>query len=149
MLLQMLLNLKVWCMCMMHVCVYVYSNTGSYQDDFGLPLCPAVSVGSGQTWWSLSSWFSKRGWEVSLCCSFFHYPSVNSNEGCLKESILCLCSLTGYFTKYDCSSADINPIGGVSKMDLTCFLEYCVKRFQLTSLKRCVILPFVAHLLIK
>ncbi|ROL41207.1 Glutamine-dependent NAD(+) synthetase [Anabarilius grahami] len=43
-------------------------------------------------------------------------------------------SLTGYFTKYDCSSADINPIGGVSKMDLKCFLQYCVKRFQLTAL---------------
>uniref|UniRef100_A0A9J7XG46 Glutamine-dependent NAD(+) synthetase n=2 Tax=Cyprinus carpio TaxID=7962 RepID=A0A9J7XG46_CYPCA len=42
-------------------------------------------------------------------------------------------SLTGYFTKYDCSSADINPIGGVSKMDLKCFLQYCVKRFQLTK----------------
>uniref|UniRef100_A0A8C2WJP2 Glutamine-dependent NAD(+) synthetase n=1 Tax=Cyclopterus lumpus TaxID=8103 RepID=A0A8C2WJP2_CYCLU len=27
-------------------------------------------------------------------------------------------SLTGYFTKYDCSSADINPIGGISKTDL-------------------------------
>uniref|UniRef100_A0A8C2INC5 Glutamine-dependent NAD(+) synthetase n=1 Tax=Cyprinus carpio TaxID=7962 RepID=A0A8C2INC5_CYPCA len=43
-------------------------------------------------------------------------------------------SLTGYFTKYDCSSADINPIGGVSKMDLKCFLQYCVKSFQLTAL---------------
>ena len=24
--------------------------------------------------------------------------------------------LRGYLTKYDCSSADINPIGGISKM---------------------------------
>ena len=23
--------------------------------------------------------------------------------------------LRGYFTKYDCSSADLNPIGGISK----------------------------------
>ncbi|KAI4882749.1 hypothetical protein NFI96_030579 [Prochilodus magdalenae] len=45
-------------------------------------------------------------------------------------------SLTGYFTKYDCSSADINPIGGVSKMDLKSFLQYCVEHFQLTALKR-------------
>lgn len=44
-------------------------------------------------------------------------------------------SLTGYFTKYDCSSADINPIGGVSKTDLKNFLLYCVDHFQLTSLK--------------
>lgn len=46
------------------------------------------------------------------------------------------CSLTGYFTKYDCSSADINPIGGISKTDLRSFLQYCVEQFQLTALKR-------------
>lgn len=44
-------------------------------------------------------------------------------------------SLTGYFTKYDCSSADINPIGGISKTDLKNFLLYCFDRFQFTSLK--------------
>lgn len=33
-------------------------------------------------------------------------------------------SLRGYLTKYDCSSADINPIGGISKMDLRRFLTY-------------------------
>jgi NAD+ synthase (glutamine-hydrolysing) len=27
-------------------------------------------------------------------------------------------SLRGYMTKYDCSSADINPIGGINKSDL-------------------------------
>lgn len=26
--------------------------------------------------------------------------------------------LRGYFTKYDCSSADINPIGSISKQDI-------------------------------
>ena len=30
--------------------------------------------------------------------------------------------LRGYLTKYDCSSADINPIGGISKVDLKKFL---------------------------
>jgi NH3-dependent NAD+ synthetase len=30
--------------------------------------------------------------------------------------------LRGYLTKYDCSSADINPIGGVSKRDIKRFL---------------------------
>jgi len=34
-------------------------------------------------------------------------------------------ALRGYFTKYDCSSADINPIGGVSKQDLEKFLIWC------------------------
>ena len=33
-------------------------------------------------------------------------------------------SLRGYLTKYDCSSADINPIGGISKTDLRRFLIY-------------------------
>ncbi|KAI7814168.1 glutamine-dependent NAD+ synthetase [Triplophysa rosa] len=55
-------------------------------------------------------------------------------------------SLTGYFTKYDCSSADINPIGGVSKMDLKGFLEYCVKRFQLTALISILEAPPTAEL---
>ena len=33
-------------------------------------------------------------------------------------------SLFGYFTKYDCSSADINPIGGISKTDLRGFCKF-------------------------
>ena len=33
-------------------------------------------------------------------------------------------SLYGYFTKYDCSSADINPIGGISKTDLRGLCKY-------------------------
>jgi NH3-dependent NAD+ synthetase len=37
--------------------------------------------------------------------------------------------LRGYFTKYDCSSADINPIGGISKTDLRKFIAYAQKEF--------------------
>lgn len=33
-------------------------------------------------------------------------------------------ALRGYLTKYDCSSADINPIGGIAKNDLKKFLRY-------------------------
>ncbi|KAL5324987.1 hypothetical protein ACEPPN_006108 [Leptodophora sp. 'Broadleaf-Isolate-01'] len=33
-------------------------------------------------------------------------------------------SLRGYLTKYDCSSADINPIGGISKTDLKSFIRW-------------------------
>ena len=33
-------------------------------------------------------------------------------------------ALRGYLTKYDCSSADVNPIGGISKTDLRRFLAY-------------------------
>jgi NH3-dependent NAD+ synthetase len=33
-------------------------------------------------------------------------------------------SLRGYMTKYDCSSADVNPIGAVSKRDLRAFIGH-------------------------
>lgn len=55
-------------------------------------------------------------------------------------------SLTGYFTKYDCSSADINPIGGISKTDLKSFLLYCVEQFQLTALGGILAAPPTAEL---
>lgn len=40
----------------------------------------------------------------------------------------------GYFTKYDCSSADINPIGGINKSDLRSFLKYMANELGLESL---------------
>ncbi|KAF5396398.1 Glutamine-dependent NAD(+) synthetase [Paragonimus heterotremus] len=36
-------------------------------------------------------------------------------------------SLCGYLTKYDCSSADLNPIGSISKADLRRFIRYCAE----------------------
>merc|ERR1711976_526066 len=33
-------------------------------------------------------------------------------------------ALRGYFTKYDCSAADLNPIGSVCKIDLRSFLMW-------------------------
>ncbi|KAH8116491.1 glutamine-dependent NAD synthetase with GAT domain-containing protein [Phellopilus nigrolimitatus] len=43
-------------------------------------------------------------------------------------------SLRGYLTKYDCSSADINPIGGISKTDLKKFIAYAKDAFELPIL---------------
>ena len=43
-------------------------------------------------------------------------------------------SLRGYFTKYDCSSADVNPIGGICKNDLKSFLAFACKHFNYPSL---------------
>ena len=43
-------------------------------------------------------------------------------------------SLLGYMSKYDCSSADLNPIGGISKKDLKKFVFYCVEKYNFTSL---------------
>ncbi|KAF1991728.1 glutamine-dependent NAD(+) synthetase with GAT domain-containing protein [Aulographum hederae CBS 113979] len=42
--------------------------------------------------------------------------------------------LRGYLTKYDCSSADINPIGSISKNDLKRFITYATKNFDLPIL---------------
>lgn len=36
-------------------------------------------------------------------------------------------SLRGYLTKYDCSAADINPIGGICKADLKMFLQWAAQ----------------------
>jgi len=33
-------------------------------------------------------------------------------------------AIVGYYTKYDCSSADINPIASLTKVDLTQVLEF-------------------------
>jgi len=44
-------------------------------------------------------------------------------------------SLVGYLTKYDCSSADINPIGSISKRDLLEFLHYVNKTHNFKNLK--------------
>uniref|UniRef100_A0A6I8S685 Glutamine-dependent NAD(+) synthetase n=1 Tax=Xenopus tropicalis TaxID=8364 RepID=A0A6I8S685_XENTR len=55
-------------------------------------------------------------------------------------------SLRGYLTKYDCSSADLNPIGGISKTDLRGFIQYSIDRFQLHALKGIMSAPPTAEL---
>lgn len=42
--------------------------------------------------------------------------------------------LRGYMTKYDCSSADLNPIGGISKEDIRSFLRWGAQRLGFPSL---------------
>lgn len=44
--------------------------------------------------------------------------------------------LRGYLTKYDCSSADINPIGGISKTDLKRFIGWAEVNFSLPILNQ-------------
>merc|ERR1712151_233429 len=45
-------------------------------------------------------------------------------------------ALRGYYTKYDCSAADINPIGGINKRDLKAFLEWAGKEKGISVLQR-------------
>ncbi|XP_052087489.1 glutamine-dependent NAD(+) synthetase-like isoform X3 [Mytilus californianus] len=54
--------------------------------------------------------------------------------------------LRGYMTKYDCSSADINPIGGISKSDLRRFILYCRNRFGFSALEKIYNAPPTAEL---
>ncbi|KAI1379221.1 putative glutamine dependent NAD+ synthetase [Hypoxylon crocopeplum] len=44
-------------------------------------------------------------------------------------------SLRGYLTKYDCSSADINPIGSIDKADLKRFIAWAQVNFELPCLE--------------
>ena len=43
--------------------------------------------------------------------------------------------LRGYLTKYDCSSADINPIGAISKTDLKSFIAWASTSYDLPVLE--------------
>ncbi|KAJ6820440.1 glutamine-dependent NAD(+) synthetase isoform X1 [Iris pallida] len=54
--------------------------------------------------------------------------------------------LRGYLTKYDCSSADINPIGSVSKQDLRAFLRWAAIHLGYTSLAEVEAAPPTAEL---
>ncbi|XP_076278077.1 NAD synthetase [Lasioglossum baleicum] len=55
-------------------------------------------------------------------------------------------ALRGYFTKYDCSSADINPIGGIAKNDLKSFLGYFRRKYSLSALDGILDAPPTAEL---
>ncbi|XP_072950350.1 glutamine-dependent NAD(+) synthetase [Typha angustifolia] len=54
--------------------------------------------------------------------------------------------LRGYLTKYDCSSADINPIGSVSKQDLRAFLRWAAIHLHYPSLAEVEAAPPTAEL---
>eukprot|EP01084_Bolivina_argentea_P020212 37605_1 len=56
-------------------------------------------------------------------------------------------ALRGYYTKYDCSAADINPIGGICKNDLKTFLLYAAQHYGYKSLIKIVEAPPTAELL--
>lgn len=55
-------------------------------------------------------------------------------------------SLRGYMTKYDCSSADVNPIGGISKTDLRRFLHFCREKFTMPIVDDIIKAPPTAEL---
>ncbi|CAD7695941.1 unnamed protein product [Ostreobium quekettii] len=54
--------------------------------------------------------------------------------------------LRGYLTKYDCSSADINPIGGISKQDIRRFLQWAAGNLGYPVLEQVEAAPPTAEL---
>lgn len=54
--------------------------------------------------------------------------------------------LRGYMTKYDCSSADLNPIGAISKGDLKKMLLYMAERYDMPVLAEVAGAPPTAEL---
>lgn len=55
-------------------------------------------------------------------------------------------ALRGYLTKYDCSAADINPIGGISKADLRSFLKWAATNLGYSCLAEVEAAPPTAEL---
>ncbi len=74
-------------------------------------------------------------WSVGRPGSLLVLGSANVDE-CLR----------GYFTKYDCSSADLNPIGSISKTDLRSFILYCSDAYKIQALKEIYDAPPTAEL---
>eukprot|EP00980_Cylindrotheca_fusiformis_P009067 scaffold1956_cov109-Cylindrotheca_fusiformis.AAC.2 len=54
--------------------------------------------------------------------------------------------LRGYMTKYDCSSADLNPIGAISKGDLKAMLLWASERYDMEVLREIAGAPPTAEL---
>lgn len=55
-------------------------------------------------------------------------------------------ALRGYMTKYDCSSADLNPIGGICKNDLKRMMAFIAGRYQVPILSEIASAPPTAEL---
>uniref|UniRef100_A0A3B4XN94 Glutamine-dependent NAD(+) synthetase n=1 Tax=Seriola lalandi dorsalis TaxID=1841481 RepID=A0A3B4XN94_SERLL len=107
-----------------------HANGGSHRENLALQNVQArVRMVLAYLFAQLSLWASGRPGGLLVL------GSANVDE-----------SLTGYFTKYDCSSADINPIGGISKTDLKGFLLYCAEQFQLSALRGILAAPPTAEL---
>jgi len=103
---------------------------GSYAENIGLQNIQArIRMVLAFMLASLMPWVqNKSGFFLVLGCS-------NVDE-----------ALRGYLTKYDCSSADINPIGSVSKQDLRKFLRWAAIHLGYPSLAQIEAAPPTAEL---
>lgn len=67
---------------------------------------------------------------LRMVCAYFFAQLIPKNSFLLvlSSSNVDEC-LSGYFTKYDCSSADLNPIGSISKSDIRLFVNSYLPKF--------------------
>lgn len=70
-----------------------------------------------------------------LCAQLFPWLRGNTGFLLVLGSANVDEALRGYMTKYDCSSADLNPIGGISKVDLKKMLLWISEHHQVEVLK--------------
>lgn len=102
---------------------------------------------------SLPSEFSKPGfgtnktWQNNLAMENLQartrmvtaYMAAASVDNCRGKLVLASSNadecLTGYLTKYDCSSGDVNAIGAISKEDLKSVVKFMAKKYKISSLE--------------
>jgi len=91
------------------------SNGGTMQEDLALQNIQArLRMVTAYLYAQLLPWVRGRSGFLLVL------GSANVDEG-----------LRGYMTKYDCSSADLNPIGAISKKDLKNMLLYYAKSYPI------------------
>lgn len=106
------------------------SRGGTISEDLALQNIQArIRMVTAYLFAQLLPWIrGKKGFLLVL-------GSANVDEG-----------LRGYMTKYDCSAADLNPIGGISKGDLKRMLLWGAKEFKYEVLNEIVNAPPTAEL---
>lgn len=71
---------------------------------------------------------------LRLCLSYYYVQLVTAMQGNSSPLLViatgnCDEGLSGYFTKYDCSSGDLNPIGSICKNDLKKFVRFMMNKY--------------------
>lgn len=73
-----------------------------------------------------------------MCLSYYYVQLVTAMQGNPAPLLVVATGngdegLSGYFTKYDCSSGDLNPIGSICKNDLRRFVRFMAAKYPKLS----------------
>ncbi|EFX01156.1 glutamine-dependent NAD(+) synthetase [Grosmannia clavigera kw1407] len=124
------------CNCIMHS-IYMGMKTQSSKETRQRAETLAKDIGSYHTDINIDDAFHSFKGLFSGATGFdpkFKVYGGGNTENLLGSANVDEC-LRGYLTKYDCSSADINPIGSISKTDLKRFIRWAWKEFDLAILE--------------